>query len=93
MVQEFTTEVTRLNSVIAEIRTGVPSDHNRLNAMEGALPERLHRCEERQAHYIEFLNSYAKHASEQISTLQYRVNPFEQSGPPSGIPNVGGSPT
>ena len=72
-------------------------DHDRINAMEAALPERVHRCEERQANHIEILNGFAKTAAEQIATLQHRMNQLESqySGQPqqktsSTTPGFGG---
>ena len=60
--------------------------HNRLNALEGAIPERVHRCEERQAYHVKILNGFANNATEQISSLQHRMNDVEEH---QQVPNFG----
>ena len=88
MVQECTTEILKLNGLVLELQNKVTGDHNRLNALEMALPDRVHRCEERQANHIEILNQLGRTAHEQISTLQHRMNTVEQLQ--SQAPNFGG---
>ena len=92
MIQECTAEIRKVNESITDIKAKMTNDHNRLNAIEGALPERVHRCEERQANHIEILNGFARTASEQISTLQYRMNSLEGSVPAPGAAHPSAQP-
>lgn len=90
LVQENVSEIQRLNFVITELQTRVTGDNTRLNALASVLPKRVHRCEDRQAYHIEFLNGFAKNAQEQIATIQYRLNGLEQAQ--ANIPSFGGGP-
>ena len=58
--------------------------------MEAALPERVHRCEERQANHIEILNGFARTAAEQNSTLQHRMNQLESQISGQSVPSASG---
>ena len=93
-IQDSAGEIVRLTALIGQLQTTVEgmhqranSDHNRLNAIEGAIPERVHRCEERQAYHVEILNGFARNATEQISSLQHRMNMVEEH---QQVPNFGG---
>ena len=81
MLQECMGEITKLNGLVADMQARMSGDHNCLNAMESALPERVYRCEERQANQIQILNGFARTAAEQIATLQHRMNHLEQAPP------------
>ena len=60
----------------------------RARALESSLPTRNQQVEERQANHIEILNVFSRQTSEQIATLQHRMNLVEQ--PPSQSPLFGG---
>ena len=79
--------IVQLQSTVDQMNTRSMNDHNRLNALEGAIPERVHRCEERQAYHVEILNGFARNATEQIASLQHRVNGLEEQ---QQVPNFGG---
>ena len=94
-VQQNKQEILKLNALVAEMQTvmeqmntKVGGDQTRLDSLESALPERVHRCEERQANHIEILNGFARHANEQISTIQHRINTMETAQ--SQMPTFGG---
>ena len=98
IVTESVDEIKNLKALSETFREKAGNDHNRLNAMEAALPERVHRCEERQANHIEILNGFARTAAEQISTLQHRMNQLEspnsgqaKSHPSGPTPGFGGN--
>ena len=79
LVQESMNEIAKLNSLVMELQGKVNGDHTRLSALESALPERLHQCEGRQATHIEILNGFARNTSEQIASLQHRMNQVESA--------------
>ena len=93
IVQESVEEIKKLKITIEELKPRAVHDHNRINAMEAALPERVHRCEERQANHIEILNVFARNANEQISTLQHRMNQLEGQQAGQSQPHFGRGPT
>ena len=90
IVQESVDEINKLKTAAADFQARTGNDHNRINAMESALPERIHRCEERQANHIEILNGFAKTAAEQISTLQHRMNQMENQNAGQSQPSASG---
>lgn len=88
MVQESAAKITELHNMVTELQTKVGGDNHRLNAIESALPERISKCEERQAGHSDIVSQLGRNAHEQISTLQHRMNTLEQLQ--SSIPSFGG---
>ena len=74
--------------MVTELQAKAAGDHNRLNAMQSALPERVHRWEAKQANHIGIFNGFAKNANDQIATLQHRMNQVEQAQ--ANLPACGG---
>ena len=62
---------------MTQMNTKNYGDHVRLNALEHAIPERVHKCEEQQHNHVAIMSEFAQKVSEQVATLQHRMNTIE----------------
>ena len=97
MIGELNKRVIELSESIASLQSRLSVEGNRLNAMESAIPERLHRTEERQSNHIELVNQLSSFMNAQLDTMNTRVNNLEARPPhrdpgAQATPGFGGPP-
>ena len=60
LIGELTGRVNTMEGVVTQVNNRIDVEHNRLNALETALPQRMHNIEERQAAHIELVNNLSR---------------------------------
>ena len=85
-LQECVEEIKKLQAANAELQTAMTQmntkkhgDSVRLNALEQALPKRVHKCKEQQNNHVGIMSEFAQRVSEQIASLQHRMNTVENA--------------
>ena len=91
MIEELNKRVIALSTSITELQSHCTGEATKVNAMESALPERMHKIEERQAGQVELINQFSSYVNVQLDAMNTRVNVLE-SARPGSAQNAPGTP-
>ena len=77
MIAEMNDRVIQLSEAIGTLQTHCRNEANKMNAMESAIPERMHRIEEGQAGHVELVNQMSNYTNLQLDAMNKRVRAIE----------------
>ena len=94
MIAELNERVIQLSEAVSTLQSHCRNETSRLSAMESAIPERMHKIEERQAAHVELVNQMANYTNVQLDAMNKRVNAIEEmlSHQRPGTPGFGPEP-
>ena len=93
MIEEINRQLQNVMTTMTAMGTRLETESGKLTALERALPERLHKIEERQANHVELLNQISQFFTTQLETMNNRMSAVENSrSPKADTPGFGTSP-
>ena len=96
MIAELNERVIQMSESITALQNHCRNEATKLNAMESAIPERVHKVEERQAGQVEVVNQMSTYTNVQLEAMNKRMNALEEllniHGTRPGTPGFGPEP-
>ena len=78
MIAELNDRVVQMSESITALQNHCRNEAIKLNAMESAIPERVHKVEERQAGQVELVNQMSTYTNVQLDAMNKRMNALEE---------------
>ena len=93
MIEELNRQIANMTTTMTAMNARMEAESGRLTAMERALPERLHKIEERQANHVELLNQVSQFFTTQQEAMNQRMHTMQHGkSPKADTPGFGASP-
>ena len=96
MIAELNERVIQMSESITALQNHCRHEATKLNAMESAIPERVHKVEERHAGQVEVVNQMSTYTNVQLEAMNKRMNALEEllniHGTRPGTPGFGPEP-
>ena len=96
MIAELNGRVIQLSESLTALQNHCWNEASKFYAMESAIPERVHKIEERQAGQVELVNQMSTYTNVQLEAMNKRMNALEEllnvHGHRPGTPGFGPKP-